>query len=45
MAPNTSTRVPPGLAEDKLEAHREELNAALERARMNALAHFGKRDV
>lgn len=39
------TRVPPGLAEDKLEAHREELNAALERARMNALAHFGKRDV
>ncbi len=37
--------VPADLAEDQFEQKREELNAAIERARLNALAHFGKADV
>jgi lysophospholipid acyltransferase (LPLAT)-like uncharacterized protein len=36
------TGVPADLAEEKFEAKREELNAALERARLRALAHWGK---
>ena len=39
------TRVPTNLAEDDLEPQREQLNAAIERARTNALAHFGKSNV
>jgi lysophospholipid acyltransferase (LPLAT)-like uncharacterized protein len=39
------TCVPADLAEDKLEEQREQLNAALERARINALDHFGKATV
>ena len=35
------TEVPIDLAEDQSEAKREDLNAAIERARTNALAHFG----
>ena len=42
------TNVPPNLAQNQsdaeLEPHREQLDATLERARMNALAHFGKPD-
>ena len=33
---------PPILPAEEFEAKREELNAALERARMRALAHLGK---
>jgi len=36
------TRVPADLAPDQFETKREELNAAIERARFRALAHFGK---
>jgi lysophospholipid acyltransferase (LPLAT)-like uncharacterized protein len=36
------TTVPPDLAESQFEQKREELNAAIERARLRALAHFGK---
>ncbi len=36
------TTVPSDLAENQFEQKREELNAAIERARKNALAHFGK---
>jgi lysophospholipid acyltransferase (LPLAT)-like uncharacterized protein len=36
------TEVPLHLAENQLEPHREQLDATLERARINALAHFGK---
>ena len=36
------TRVPKDLAEEEFELKREELNAAIERARLRALAHFGK---
>jgi lysophospholipid acyltransferase (LPLAT)-like uncharacterized protein len=36
------TYVPADLDEDLLEAKREELNLSLERARLRALAHFGK---
>ena len=36
------THVPPDLAPDQFETRREELNAAIERARLRALAHFGK---
>jgi lysophospholipid acyltransferase (LPLAT)-like uncharacterized protein len=36
------TEVPRNLAEDRFEEKREELNAALERARLRALAYFGK---
>lgn len=36
------TDVSAGLSENEFEAKREELNAAIERARMNAYAHFGK---
>jgi hypothetical protein len=36
------TTVPGDLAESQFEQKREELNAAIERARKNALAHFGK---
>jgi lysophospholipid acyltransferase (LPLAT)-like uncharacterized protein len=36
------THIPADLAEQDFEARREELNAAIERARLNALAHFGK---
>lgn len=38
-----ATLVPPGLAPEEFEPRRLELNAALERARMRALAHLGKR--
>jgi lysophospholipid acyltransferase (LPLAT)-like uncharacterized protein len=38
------TRVPTDLPEDQIELKREELNAAIERARLRALAHFGKPD-
>jgi lysophospholipid acyltransferase (LPLAT)-like uncharacterized protein len=38
------TRVPSDLAAEEFEPKREELNAALERARVRALAHFGKAD-
>lgn len=34
--------VPAGLAEDQYEAKREELNAAIERARMHAYRHLGR---
>jgi lysophospholipid acyltransferase (LPLAT)-like uncharacterized protein len=34
------TCVPPGLAEDAFESKRQELNAAIERARLQALQHF-----
>ena len=36
------TYVPRDLADDAFESKREELNAAIERARLNALAHFEK---
>jgi lysophospholipid acyltransferase (LPLAT)-like uncharacterized protein len=36
------TTVPADLVESQFEQKREELNAAIERARKNALAHFGK---
>jgi lysophospholipid acyltransferase (LPLAT)-like uncharacterized protein len=36
------TEVPRDLAADKFEVKRKELNAAIERARLRALAHFGK---
>ena len=36
------TYVPADLAEDQFEQKREELNAAIERARLSALAYFGK---
>jgi lysophospholipid acyltransferase (LPLAT)-like uncharacterized protein len=36
------THVPADLAPDQFETKREELNAAIERARFRALAHFGK---
>jgi hypothetical protein len=36
------TRVAPDLAEENFESKREELNAAIERARLCALRHFGK---
>lgn len=36
------TEVPAGLAPEELEPRRAELNAAIERARLQALAHFGK---
>jgi hypothetical protein len=36
------THVPADLAADQFEPKREELNAAIERARLRALAHFGK---
>jgi lysophospholipid acyltransferase (LPLAT)-like uncharacterized protein len=36
------TSVPTDLAESQLEQKRKELNAAIERARLRALAHFGK---
>jgi lysophospholipid acyltransferase (LPLAT)-like uncharacterized protein len=38
----TWTRVPADIAADEFEPKREELNAALERARLRALAHFGR---
>ena len=37
------THVPADLPEEQFEPKREELNAAIERARLRALAHFGKR--
>jgi lysophospholipid acyltransferase (LPLAT)-like uncharacterized protein len=36
------THVPVGLADENFEPKREELNSALERARLRALAHLGK---
>jgi lysophospholipid acyltransferase (LPLAT)-like uncharacterized protein len=36
------THIPADLAEQDFEPRREELNAAIERARLRALAHFGK---
>ncbi len=39
------TEVPRELAPDNFEAKREELNAAIERARLRARAHFGKPNV
>jgi hypothetical protein len=39
------TRVPADLAEEDFELKRTELDAALERARLRALAHFGKAGV
>jgi lysophospholipid acyltransferase (LPLAT)-like uncharacterized protein len=36
------TRVPSALPEEQFEPQRETLNAAIERARLRALAHFGK---
>lgn len=36
------TNIPADLPADKLESKREDLNAALERARMHAYAYFGK---
>ena len=39
------TEVPMDLVEDESEAKREELNAAIERARLNALSHFGNSNV
>ena len=36
------TQIPLNLTEDKVEAQREQLNAAIERARIHALEHFGK---
>jgi lysophospholipid acyltransferase (LPLAT)-like uncharacterized protein len=38
------TTVPTDLPDDALGLKREELNAAIERARLRALAHFGKAD-
>jgi hypothetical protein len=38
------TNVSTNLPEDQFEQKREELNAAIERARLRALAHFGKTD-
>ncbi len=38
------TSVPSGLAADQFEQKREELNAAIERARLHALKHLGKAD-
>jgi lysophospholipid acyltransferase (LPLAT)-like uncharacterized protein len=38
------TNVPADLPEDEFEQKREELNAAIERARLRALQHFGKAD-
>lgn len=38
------TRVPADLAAEEFEPKREELNAAIERARVRALEHFGKPD-
>jgi len=38
------TNVSTDLPEDQFEQKREELNAAIERARLRALAHFGKTD-
>ena len=38
------TRVPSDLAEEEFEPKREELNAAIERARLRALEYFGKAD-
>ncbi len=38
------THVSTDLPEEEFEAKREELNAAIERARLRALAHFGKPD-
>jgi lysophospholipid acyltransferase (LPLAT)-like uncharacterized protein len=38
------THVPTDLPEGQIEQKREELNAAIERARLRALAHFGKAD-
>ena len=39
------TQIPPDLAPQEFESKREELNAAIERARLRALAHFGKANV
>ncbi len=39
------THIPADLAEDKVEEEREQLNAALERARLHALQPFGKQAV
>jgi lysophospholipid acyltransferase (LPLAT)-like uncharacterized protein len=39
------TRVPVDLPEEQFEQKREELNAAIERARRRALEHFGKADL
>ncbi|HEX4757579.1 MAG TPA: lysophospholipid acyltransferase family protein [Terracidiphilus sp.] len=39
------THVPAGLPETEFEPKREELNAAIERARLRALAHFNKPDL
>jgi lysophospholipid acyltransferase (LPLAT)-like uncharacterized protein len=39
------TSVPADLVESEFEQKREELNAAIERARLRALAHWGKPDV
>ncbi len=36
------THVPPDLPEDQFETKRQELNAAIERARLRSYAHFGK---
>jgi hypothetical protein len=36
------THVPADLPEDQFEQKRQELNAAIERARLQALQHFGK---
>jgi len=36
------TKIPQNLAESDFESQREQLNDAIERARINALAHFGK---
>jgi len=36
------TEVPTDLATEEFEPKRQQLNAAIERARLNALAHFGK---
>jgi lysophospholipid acyltransferase (LPLAT)-like uncharacterized protein len=36
------TEVPRDLPPDEFEAYRQRLNAAIERARLNALAHFRK---
>jgi lysophospholipid acyltransferase (LPLAT)-like uncharacterized protein len=38
------THVPTDLAEDQFEPMRQQLNDAIERARLRALAHFGKAD-
>ena len=38
------THVPTDLPDDQIEQKREELNAAIERARLRALQHFGKSD-